>query len=50
MDRYTKMARYVPCSKTITALELADLFVLEIVRNFGILEGVISDRGSLFTS
>jgi hypothetical protein len=27
VDRYTKVARYIPCLKTTTAEELADLFI-----------------------
>lgn len=50
VDRYTKMTRYIPCRKTINAVELADLFWEEIVLRYGAPEGVVSDRGSLFTS
>jgi transposase InsO family protein len=50
VDRYTKMARYIPTQKTATATELADLFVEHIVRFFGLPIGIVSDRGSLFTS
>ena len=50
VDRYTKMARYLPTRKKLTARELADLFFHKIVNPFGIPDGVVSDRGSLFTS
>jgi Reverse transcriptase (RNA-dependent DNA polymerase)/RNase H-like domain found in reverse transcriptase/Integrase zinc binding domain/Chromo (CHRromatin Organisation MOdifier) domain len=50
VDRYTKMARYVPTTKEITAPELAELFVLHVVKDFGIPAGMTSDRGSVFTS
>jgi hypothetical protein len=50
VDRYTKMARYIACTKTITASELADLFLRRIVRDFGTPEGIVSDRGPQFTS
>jgi hypothetical protein len=50
VNRYTKMARYIPTQKTATATELADLFIKHIVRFFGLLIGIVSNRGSLFTS
>jgi hypothetical protein len=50
VDRYTKMARYIPCQKTITAPQLAELFVNRIVKDFGTPDGIVSDRGTHFTS
>ena len=50
VDRYTKMTRYIPTVKTVTAVQLADLFHEEIVCRFGTPRGVVSDRGSVFTS
>jgi transposase InsO family protein len=50
VDRYTKMARYIPTQKSATASDLADMFIHEVVRFFGLPDGIVSDRGSLFTS
>jgi len=50
VNRYTKMALYLPTVKTITATELADLFLNKVVRRFGAPRGIISNRGSIFTS
>jgi hypothetical protein len=50
VDDYTKMALYLPIVKTITITELADLFLNEVVRRFGTPRGIISNRGSIFTS
>jgi len=50
VDRYTKMALYLPIVKIITATELADLFFNEVVRRFGTPKGIISNYGSIFTS
>jgi hypothetical protein len=50
VNHYTKMVRYIPTQKTATATELANLFVKYIVRFFSLLIGIVSNRGSLFTS
>jgi hypothetical protein len=50
VDRYTKMALYLPIVKTITITKLIDLFLNKVVRRFRAPRGIISNRGSLFTS
>jgi len=50
VNRYTKMALYLPIVKTITITKLADLFLNEVVRRFGAPRGIISNCGSIFTS
>ena len=50
VDRYTKMALYLPIVKTITTTELADLFLNEVVRHFRAPRGIISNYGSIFTT
>jgi transposase InsO family protein len=50
VDRYTKMARYIPTKKTIDAAELADVFLSKIVKLHGVPESIVTDRGSLFTA
>ena len=45
VDRYTKVARYIPCTKKITAPELAELFMVKIVKDFGTLASIVLDRG-----
>jgi hypothetical protein len=50
VDRYTKMALYLPMVKTITVTELADLFFNKVVRHFRTPRGIISDYSSIFTS
>ena len=49
VDRYSKMVMYVPTNKTVNAPELADIF-LDVITRHGSPEGVVSDRGSVFTS
>jgi hypothetical protein len=41
---------YVPTNKTYDSVELASLLIDVVVRRYGVLKGIISDRGSIFTS
>ena len=50
VDRYTKMAKYLPTRKTIDAPALASLLFDRVVTQYGIPDGIVSDRGSIFTS
>lgn len=50
VDRYTKMAKYYPTQKTCNAEELANLIVDNVVAQYGMPNGIVSDRGSVFTS
>lgn len=50
VDRYTKEAEYIPCLKTIDAVQLADVFVKRWFQDHGLPASIISDRGSVFTS
>ena len=50
VDRYTKMARYIPVKKTLTAAELADVFMSKIHRHYGQPSSIVTDRGSVFTA
>jgi hypothetical protein len=48
-DRYTKMALYIPVTKTLTAADLADILVDKVFSRFGVPKGIISDRDPRFT-
>jgi RNase H-like domain found in reverse transcriptase/Reverse transcriptase (RNA-dependent DNA polymerase)/Integrase zinc binding domain/Chromo (CHRromatin Organisation MOdifier) domain len=50
MDRFTKMAHYIPTRKDIKAYDLARIFMREIVRLHGVPKDVVSDRGPLMVS
>ena len=50
VDRYTKVAKYIPCLKTIKAEELANLFIKYWIKDHSIPNGIISDCRSVFTS
>ncbi|CDO74371.1 hypothetical protein BN946_scf184355.g19 [Trametes cinnabarina] len=50
VDRLTKQAIFIPMHDTLTALELADLFVMHVFSKHGVPLHVTSDRGSEFVS
>ncbi|MGH2510545.1 MAG: hypothetical protein ACRDHZ_24485, partial [Ktedonobacteraceae bacterium] len=50
VDKLSKMTHIVACNDTITARELADVFVREIVRYHGIPKALVSDRDPRFVS
>lgn len=50
IDRYTKMAHFVPTRDTATAKETAELFFQHIVRLHGLPDSIVSDRDPKFTS
>lgn len=50
VDRFSKMAHFVPCRKTITGEETAKLFIDNIYRFHGLPEDIVSDRGPQFVS
>ncbi len=50
VDCYIKMAQYIPISKTLIAMQLADIFFEKIVCHYETLKKIVSNRGSIFTS
>ncbi|KPM33905.1 hypothetical protein AK830_g12666, partial [Neonectria ditissima] len=48
--RMTKYAMFLPCKKTITAAQLAQLLHEHVECKFGSPEGIVSDRDKLLTS
>ena len=50
IDRLSKVAHFLPVRESITASQLADLYVSRIVSLHGVPLVINSDRGSLFTS
>lgn len=50
VDRLTKMIVLVPCTKTVTAPQLAQLFIDRVFVRFGMPTSIISDRDPRFTS
>src|SRR4051812_13494044 len=50
IDRFSKVAHFLPIKETISASQLADLYVSRIVSLHGIPLEISSDHGSIFTS
>ena len=50
VDRLTKIAHLIPTQTIISAFDIAQLFVKEIVRLHGIPARIISDKDAKFTS
>jgi transposase InsO family protein len=50
VDRYSKMALYIPVTKKLSAVELAEVFVERVIARFGAPKGIVSDRDAKFTS
>ena len=46
----TKTVRFIPCTKTTTALELATLLFRHVFSWFGLPDKIVSDRGPQFAS
>lgn len=50
VDRFSKMALYIPALKTWDAKEFAKAYFTHVILKFGVQKGIVSDRGSIFTS
>ncbi|MBW0572542.1 hypothetical protein O181_112257 [Austropuccinia psidii MF-1] len=50
VDRFSKMAVFLPTMSSITSFNLAHLFIKNIFSKHGLPSSIVSDRGSLFVS
>jgi len=50
IDRYTKIALYLPIVKTITIAKFADFFLNKILRHFRTPKEIVFNCSSIFTN
>ena len=50
VDRLTKMAIFIPTTKSILAPDVATLFIQHVVRVHGVPDTLVSDRDPVLTS
>lgn len=50
VDRFSKVAQFIPCKTACSASDLAEIFFKHIFKNFGLPKSIVSDQDPQFTS
>ena len=50
VDRFTKVAHFIPVKSTCSSSDVAHVFIRDVVRLHGVLKKIVSDRDEKFTS
>ena len=48
VDRFSKEVEFIPCTKSVSALDTAKLYLCHVWKHYGLPTGIVSDRGPQF--